>query len=255
MTYLFSESGLAALHGFIDPETLFAFDLDGTLAPIAAAPGGIRVPDAVQEALAQLKERAVMAIITGRSRRGAQRHLHVAPQYLVGNHGAEGLPGWERYEEDFRRLGSKWERQLHRMIPDGENSGIVVENKGMSVSVHYRNARNRRVARYLVLNAIGRLVPPPRVVVGKCVVNLLPQGAPDKGAALLQLMRRTGCTKGFFVGDDRTDEDVFKLDGGQFFTVRVGIGTKSRARYFLRGQREIPALFRHINDTLAKMND
>ena len=40
MTYLFSEAGLAALHDFIDPATLFAFDLDGTLAPIIADPGG-----------------------------------------------------------------------------------------------------------------------------------------------------------------------------------------------------------------------
>jgi trehalose 6-phosphate phosphatase len=254
MTYLFSDAGLAALHDFIDLATLFAFDLDGTLAPIAADPGGIRVPQAIQRALAELKERAAIAIITGRSRMDALHHLGVEPRYLVGNHGAEGLPGWERYEEDFRRLGGEWERQLLRMIPDGEISGIVVENKGMSVSVHYRGTINRPAARSLVLNAIGHLVPQPRVVGGKYIENLLPEEAPDKGAALLQLMSRAGCAKGFFVGDDQTDEDVFQMDGGKLFTVRVGIGTRSRARYFLRGQREIPVLLRHINNTLAQMN-
>jgi trehalose 6-phosphate phosphatase len=254
MTYLFSDAGLAALHDFIDPATLFAFDLDGTLAPIVADPGGIRVPQAIQRALAELKERATIAIITGRSRMDALHHLGVEPRYLVGNHGAEGLPGWERYEEDFRRLGGEWERQLLKMIPDGEISGIVVENKGMSVSVHYRGTINRPAARSLVLNAIGHLVPQPRVVGGKYIENLLPEEAPDKGAALLQLMSRAGCAKGFFVGDDQTDEDVFQMDGGKLFTVRVGIGTRSRARYFLRGQREIPVLLRHINNTLAQMN-
>ena len=254
MTYLFSDAGLAALHDFIDPATLFAFDLDGTLAPIAADPGSIRVPHAIQRALAELKDRAVMAIITGRSRRDAQRYLGVLPQYLVGNHGAEGLPGWEQHEEDFRRLGVEWERQLHRMIPDGEISGIVVENKGMSVSVHYRGTINRPAARSLVLNAIGHLVPQPRVVGGKYVENLLPEEAPDKGAALMQLMRRAGCAKGFFVGDDQTDEDVFQLDWEELFTVRVGIGTRSRARYFLREQGEILLLLRHINDALAQIS-
>ena len=254
MTYLFSDKGLAALHDFVDPATLFAFDLDGTLAPIIADPGGIHVSAAVQEALAELKEWAAMAIITGRSRRDALHHLGVAPQYLVGNHGAEGLPGWERYKEDFRLLGDGWERQLHGRIPDGENSGIVVENKGMSVSVHYRNARNRPSARSLVQRAIAQLVPQPRVVGGKYVENLLPEEAPDKGSALLQLMRMAGCAKGFFVGDDQTDEDVFRLDGDQLFTVRVGTGTKSRARYFLRGQGEIPSLLHHVNDTLAQIH-
>jgi len=252
MTYLFSDTGLAALYDFIDHATLFAFDLDGTLAPIAADPKGIRVPVAVREALADLRDRAAIAIITGRSRKDAQRHLGVVPQYLVGNHGAEGLPGWERYEEDFRRLAGEWERQLRGVIPDGENSGIVVENKGMSVSIHYRSAGDRPTARSRVRNAIGRLIPQPRVVGGKYVENLLPGEAPDKGVALLQLMSRAGNTKGFFVGDDQTDEDVFQLDGGQLFTVRVETGEKSRARYFLQGQREIPLLLCHINYILAQ---
>jgi trehalose 6-phosphate phosphatase len=254
MTYLFCDDGLAALHDFIDPATLFAFDLDGTLAPIASDPGDIRVPQAIQMALAELKDRAAIAIITGRSRMDALQHLGIVPLYLVGNHGAEGLPGWERREAEFRLLGNDWERQLHEMIPDMASAGIMVENKGASVSVHYRGARNRPAARSLVLNVIGRLVPQPRVVGGKYVENLLPEEAPDKGSALLQLMRRAGCTKGFFVGDDQTDEAVFHLDGNQFFTVRVGTGTKSRARYFLRGQGEIPALLRRLNDTLAQMN-
>jgi trehalose 6-phosphate phosphatase len=139
------------------------------------------------------------------------------------------------------------------MIPDGEKSGIVVENKGLSVSVHYRGAKDRTTARALVLNAIGHLVPSPRAVGGKYVENLLPEEAPDKGAALLQLMSGAGCAKGFFVGDDRTDEDVFELGWENLFTVRVGTGKGSRARYFLRDQGEILLLLRNINDALARM--
>jgi trehalose 6-phosphate phosphatase len=251
-TYLFSDAGLAAMYNFIGPETLFAFDLDGTLAPIAADPEGILVPEGIQKALAELKNRAPMAIITGRSRSDAQRYLHVVPQYLVGNHGAEGLPGWERNEEDFRSLGSEWERQLRQMIPDGKIAGIVVENKGSSVSIHYRSTVDRTAARSFVIDVIRRLVPQPRVVGGKYVENLLPKEAPDKGMALVQLMSRAGCAKGFFVGDDQTDEDVFQMDGENLFTVRVGNGRRSKARYFLQDQGEVLLLLRHINDALAQ---
>lgn len=254
MTYLLTGAGRAELGAFAGPDTLFAFDLDGTLAPIAADPAGIRVAPAVAAALAALRERAAVAIITGRSRKDAQRHLGVTPHYLVGNHGAEGLPGWERYEEEFRRLGSDWAGQLMRALPAGQHPGIVVENKGMSVSVHYRAARQRPEARSLVLKAIGQLSPPPRVVGGKYVENLLPEEAPDKGTALLELMNRAGCAKGLFVGDDATDEDVFRLDWEQLFTVRVGAGRNSRARYFLRDQEEILALLGLINEALTRTN-
>jgi trehalose 6-phosphate phosphatase len=89
------------------------------------------------------------------------------------------------------------------------------------------------------------------VVGGKYVENLLPEEAPDKGVALLQLMKRAGCAKGFFVGDDQTDEDVSQLDREELSTVRMGIWTRSRACYFLRDQGEILLLLRHINDALA----
>ncbi|RPJ19834.1 MAG: trehalose-phosphatase, partial [Planctomycetaceae bacterium] len=118
--------------------------------------------------------------------------------------------------------------------------------------VHYRNAKNRRLARSRVMSAVGKLVPQPRVVGGKYVENLLPAEAPDKGAALLDLMDRAGCAKGFYVGDDRTDEDVFQLEGERLFTVRVGVARGSRARYFLRDQGEILLLLSRVNKALPR---
>ncbi len=98
MTYLFSEAGLASLHGFVDPATLYGFDLDGTLAPIAADPGGILVPDAIQKALARLKKRAVVAVIPGRTR-GCPASSRCRPPESVGNHGAEGFPDGNNAKE------------------------------------------------------------------------------------------------------------------------------------------------------------
>ncbi|MCL2670079.1 MAG: trehalose-phosphatase [Syntrophaceae bacterium] len=244
--YLFSPEGLEALRAFVDPSTLFAFDLDGTLAPIARDPGGIQVPAAVRQALAELKERAIIAIITGRSRLDALLHLALVPHYLVGNHGAEGLPGRKRIEESYTRSVRQWAEQLRSLLP-APAPGIVVEDKGMSLAIHYRSATDRRTARSLIGRAVQRLTPAPRAVGGKYVLNLLSPEAPDKGTAVRHLMALTGCVNGFFIGDDRTDEDVFHLGEDRLFTVRVGVEKRSGARFVLRGQKEVPPLLAQIN--------
>jgi len=253
LPYLLSKSGLSALREFVDCTTLFAFDLDGTLAPIVANPGDIEVPEAIRSELARLKNLATVAIITGRSRSDALNHLGMETQYIIGNHGAEGLPGWEYQEAAFRSLGLEWERQLNKWIPDMNKSGFFFENKGPSLSIHYRGVRNKRGARSSLLEAIHSLIPRPRHVSGKFVENLLPEAAPDKGSAVIQLMRYTGLVKGLFVGDDETDEDVFRLSGDHLLTVRVGNKIGSKASYLLKNQQEIPVLLQIINLTLGKL--
>lgn len=250
--FLFGRSAPARLADFVDPATLFAFDLDGTLAPIVSDPALIRIPDAVQRALAELAGRAPVAIITGRSRSDALAHLAGAPRYVIGNHVAEGLPGWTERENGFVRTAQGWQQQLDILLPQEEQTGIVIENKGPTLSIHYRHAVNIPAAQGLIQHAVRRLLPPPRRVSGKFVENLLPAGAPDKGVALELLMREEKLTKGFFVGDDETDEDIFRLCRKNIFTVRVGQKKTSGADYYLRGQYEMARLLRLINRVLKR---
>jgi trehalose 6-phosphate phosphatase len=250
--YLFTKSGLASLRRFVDCKTLIAFDLDGTLAPIAPEPQGIRMAESTRKELALLTDRAVVAIITGRSKNDARAHLGADPRFLIGNHGAEGLPGWEAREKEFARISRAWEEQLRRFLPSAPDSGIGIENKGPTLSVHYRAALDKAEARSLILRGIDLLVPRPRRIKGKCVENLLPEGAPDKGTAMHCLMRLSGCSRGFYAGDDATDEDVFRLDDEHLFTVRIGRAGGSRARYQLQNQREIGRLLKEINRRLLE---
>lgn len=245
--YLFADSAYTAMENFIDRTTLFAFDLDGTLAPIVANPGAIGIPDAVREEIAILHEQALVAVITGRSRSDALKHLALAPHYLIGNHGAEGLPGWETGEDDFSHTVNNWINQLDVLIPIKDRAGIVIENKGVTLSIHYRHVANIKSLHTLILRAISRLSPQPRRVGGKFIENLIPDGAPDKGVALKLLLQYTGRQKAFFAGDDETDEDVFRLDNKDIFTVRIEKKTGSRARFHLRNQDEIVRLLRGIN--------
>ncbi|MEE9913292.1 MAG: trehalose-phosphatase [Deltaproteobacteria bacterium] len=254
-TYLFEKNNGDVLEHFIDPRTLFAFDLDGTLAPIVSDPGAIGIPDPVRKEIAVLNERVFVAVITGRSRLDALRHLAFAPSYLIGNHGAEGLPGWESRTQEFVRTVSGWQDQLAAFLPDRERRGLSMENKGASLSIHYRHASDINAARGLILRAVNRLSPQPRRISGICIENLIPHNAPDKGVALTLLMQETGCPKAFFAGDDETDEDVFRLGHENIFTVRVGRKTGSLAQFHLQSQREMVRLLRAINGIIGRQQN
>jgi trehalose 6-phosphate phosphatase len=93
MLHLFSEEGLAAPESFIDRETLFAFDLDGTLVPIVANPEDIRVPDGIRNALVRLTESAT--VITGRSCDDAFPRSDFPPVTLSATMEPEVSPSWK----------------------------------------------------------------------------------------------------------------------------------------------------------------
>ncbi|MGB5216923.1 MAG: trehalose-phosphatase [Smithella sp.] len=184
----------------------------------------------------------------------ALHHLGISPRYLIGNHGAEGLPGWEDREQVFSIITNQWQSQLDELLPGNDRKGIMIENKGVTLSIHYRYVCNIKSAHKMILEAISKLMPQPRRIGGQFIENLLPAGAPDKGIALRLLMEKSGCRKGFFVGDDETDEDVFRLNDANIFTVRVGMNTFSDALFYVQDQNEIVRLLHEINSNLEIIN-
>jgi trehalose 6-phosphate phosphatase len=91
-----------------------------------------------------------------------------------------------------------------------------------------------------------------RIIGGKQVVNLVPEGAPDKGDALERERERLRCDTAIYVGDDDTDEDVFRLDQpGRLLTIRVGAKRTSHAAYCIRDQRQIDVLIRVLSSLRA----
>ncbi len=85
------------------------------------------------------------------------------------------------------------------------------------------------------------------------MLNLLPAGAPDKGVALTRLRARERATVALYVGDDVTDEDVFRLgQPGRLLSVRVGRSRRSAASHYLRDQAEIDDLLARLVALRAK---
>lgn len=251
MKDIFSTAGLEALRHFITPHTLIAFDLDGTLAPISPDPGNITVSDELQHELHMIMQYLPVAIITGRSRRDALRFFEITPNYLVGNHGAEGLPRWEQAETRFNELSQSWKMQLLHCL-ETSDAGVLLEDKGTSLSVHYRHTANRDQAYHRLLHMIKKLTPTPRIVEGKCVINLVPCDAPHKGDALLELLHLAGMNSAVFMGDDETDEDIFALKQSHLLSIRVGKSTTSRADWFIPEQDDLLKLVSEIRLQLQR---
>ncbi len=250
MIDLFAAEGREALAQLARRPALYAFDFDGTLAPIVERPEQAAAEARTVELLGRLGALAATALVTGRSVDDLRGRIAFTPRYLVGNHGAEGVPDPlhrsptdavvdHAGNEAHRAVALRWVEQWPDAIGRVPLDGIVVEPKSYSLSIHYRGSPDHAAAHTAIMTAIGRLDPAPRVIGGKCVFNLLPEGAPDKGTALLALVRLERCEAAFFVGDDLTDEAAFQVAPASWVTVRVGADRDSAARFFIAGQGDI----------------
>ena len=243
MRYALSTTGLERIRAFLTPDTLLAFDIDGTLAPIVERPWDARVPGDVQRGLAALAERTAVAIITGRAIEDARPMLGFTPRYLVGNHGAEGVPGMDHLSAQCARVCHVWLDELASgNEPWRDIDGIVLEDKTYSLSFHFRHARDHSAARRLLVARTAALLPLPTLLDGKSVLNLLPPGAPNKGAALTALLESSRCERAFYVGDDASDEAVFRLRSPAILSVRVEPDEASAANLYLKGQQDVAQL-------------
>ncbi len=236
-----SSEGLAVLERAIAKDTLVAFDYDGTLAPIAAAPDEAVMSPSTSDLLRSLTTLYPTIVITGRSQRDVMRRLHgLKFLEVIGNHGIEPSDVSPLYAS----LALTWRSWLERVLAGAE--GVWVEDKVYSLAVHYRGARYEEAARARIEVAVAGL-PSARVVGGKAVVNLIPAGAPHKGTALLHAMERHACSSAIYVGDDVTDEDVFRLHpANRVLGIRVGRDPRSDAALVLAEQTQIDELLRHL---------
>jgi len=251
--YALAADGLARIGAFLTNKTLLAFDIDGTLAPIVERPWDAVVPAEVQRGLGALAERATVAVITGRAIEDARPMLGFAPRYLVGNHGAEGVPGFEDASAHCARVCRAWLDQLS--VPGeawSDITGIVLEDKTYSLTFHFRHAANPGAAHRLLIGRAGMLLPMPTLLDGKSVLNLLPPGAPHKGQALSALLAQSHCDRALYVGDDASDEAVFRMRSPVVLSVRVERDRTSAANLYLRGQKDVARFVRELVRLLAR---
>lgn len=223
---------------------LVTLDFDGTLAAIAETPGEAKLTLEFRAALRKLAATPGLHvfILSGRGLRDVMRLVGLNGLYYGGNHGME-LKGPSFSWRDpgaarVRSLISGIAAETAVRFPPG--TGVIVEDKGVSASIHYRSLRPAyRKGFFTHMKAITtdadrRL----RWSRGHKVFELRPARAPHKGDAALLLRRKLRASSTLAVGDDLTDEDMFRAlaDG---VTVRVGRKKGSAAEYYLGRQSQV----------------
>ena len=128
--------------------------------------------------------------------------------------------------------------------------GILVENKVYTLSVHYRNlpARFLPVFRKKIIALRKKYAHFPLAwKAGKKVWSVQPAAPWNKGAAALYVCRRFPDALPVALGDDVTDEDMFKALGRRAITIRVGLYRKSFAEYYLRSTAAVAGFLEEVS--------
>jgi trehalose-phosphatase len=192
-------------------------DVDGTLAPIAPRPEDAAVPRLTRDAVAALARArdAHVAIVSGRGARDAREIVGVDGVWAIGNHGFETIASDGTLTVDERVAA--WSDALGAVraraaVAVAAAPGARLEDKGATLSVHYRLADPTAVPRLEQAVVDAADAAGLRVTRGRKVIEVRPPLAVDKGTAVLALARRLGATTAtaslIFAGDDTTDEDA-----------------------------------------------
>ena len=198
-----SEPGLAAV----------LLDVDGTLAPIVARPELAAVPENTRAEVRRLVSRyALAACVSGRTGADAARLVGVDGVVYVGVHGLELAPEAEPWRETLRPLAAEpwpW-----------------VEDKGLTVAFHWREAEDEDGARRS-LEAVAERARAAGLEArwGRKVLELRPPVEADKGTAVRTLLSERGLRRALYAGDDTTDLDAFHGLDGLELGVRVAVAS------------------------------
>jgi trehalose 6-phosphate phosphatase len=245
MNNILKSSEKKLLSQFAQANTALVFDYDGTLAPIVKDPGAAVVPPKTKALLAKVNRLYPSAVLSGRSLKNLRERIRgIDFEEAVGNHGMEF--SHSKPPKQLAAKVAKWKLKLGMALFEGriDGEGLEIEDKTVSMSVHYRNSRHpAKVAKQLRL--FFKELAGVRVVDGKCVFNLLPTVRKNKGTAIIELKKALHCDHIVFIGDDVTDEDVFVLkDKRKILDIRVGKSARSKARYYLAKQTDIDKLLK-----------
>lgn len=243
---LLGPQGLAALAALMRAPALFAFDFDGTLAPIRPRPDDVHVSATIAMRLEKLARLRPVAIVTGRRIDDVRDRLGFVPAWIVGNHGAEDDGEPEAAVLALRALDPLRAHLFARGDALTE-AGVVVEDKGQSLALHFRTAPDRVTASALIEDVLAGFKTTLHVFGGKLVFNAVALDAPDKAVAVKRLIERAGVKAAFFAGDDVNDEPVFAIAQPDWVTLRIGCERReSAARFCIDGPHEMAGVLDRI---------
>lgn len=204
---------------------LLLSDYDGTLTPIVGNPKDAVLSPEVREKLRALAEKPAVSvgIVSGRLLSELKTLVGIDTLYYAGNHGLEiEGPGLSFIHEAARQSQAEMKDLVGQFaVKLGDIDGVFIENKILSLSVHYRLVKESRRAE--VTEIFDRITSPLlregriRVSSGKMVCEVRPPVDWHKGKAVETIKTEIEAALGggeslpIYLGDDTTDEDAFKV--------------------------------------------
>jgi trehalose 6-phosphate phosphatase len=204
----------------LDPHDLsrlaILLDVDGTLLDIAPTPREVVVPRGLPETLARVRDRlgGALAVVSGRMISEIDNFFAPLKLAAIGGHGAEMRPVADGPILAGRATSLDAEFKQRLIDIAARHPGVLLEDKGYSLALHYRQVPKQGVALIHEIKHAHAAWGDQSIelLFGKAVLELKFAGF-NKGSAVRQLMTYPPFARRapIFVGDDRTDEDAFKV--------------------------------------------
>ena len=226
-------------------------DYDGTLVPFSKHPK-LAVPN--QELIQLLSrissdERTRVTIISGRDGETLEGWFNDLPVTLVAEHGASVRlknGSWKHHRE----IDQSWKPIMRPTMElyAQRSPGSFLEEKTHTLAWHYRNVHPELgfIRSRELLDNLHHLVrnTPLQIIDGNKVIEVRISGV-DKGSVSKQFLDDEHYDFIMAVGDDKTDEDMFKALAGRATTVKIGPG-HTAAQYNLSNQLEVIHLLNQL---------
>ncbi len=243
---------------------LLLSDFDGTLSPIAKKPELATLPELTKTRLQELTQipRLTLGVISGRNIKDLQQKTGINDIIYTGNHGLQiespGIHFVHPIAETAAEILSGMSDDMKLFF--SENEGILVENKGLTLSLHYRLADETQIEEITrIFNSItapfvssGKI----KITSGKKVYEVRPAVDWDKGKAIEYIVQKLGFKSKplvLYMGDDVTDYAAFratnKLAGISIYVGQENINIP--ARYFLYSPEEVSFFLEKLTDLFA----
>ena len=211
-------------------------DIDGTISAIAPTPAEAMVDPGAKAALALLAERlAAVAVVSGRAPQDGAAMVGLPELIYVGNHGLERIARGTPWTHP---VAAAAQPSIAAALAEIESAArsvadvpwLLIENKGVTGTVHYRLAPDQ-IAAAALLEPLARAAADRhglRLTLGRMIFEVRPALAVNKGTAIRELAQDLGLRGIVFFGDDVTDVDAFRAlrelrEAGEAATLRVGV--------------------------------
>lgn len=237
---------------------LIFLDYDGTIVPIASTPHEVKLPEETNKLLQEINliPGVYLGIVSGRSLEEIKRQVNIPNIVYAGNHGLEWEIENRKYILPKAEDAIKYLSKIIELLKPLESKypGVFIENKRLTLTIHYRLVDEKQFLFFHKdLNSIIQPLPdvfPVILTEGKKSYEIKPKVDWGKGDFVkLVIDKFTGKNlKPFtiYIGDDNTDEDVFKKLP-EIISIKVG-GAKTAARYHFKDYKETILFLKRILD-------